>query len=49
MGTDGIILDITEPAVAAESINSTADVKLIRADGTEIAGAELVGQVQEIR
>ena len=48
-GTDGRILDITETGIAADSINSTADVKIIRADGSEYADAALVCQVPEMK
>lgn len=45
MGAEGTILNITESNIAAESINSTSDVKILLADGSEYAGATLVGQV----
>ena len=46
MGTDGTIVDIADTAIDAETINSTADVSVIRAsDNSEYADAALVGQV----
>ena len=49
MGADGRILDITETGISADSINSTADVKIVRADGSEHADATLVCQVPEMK
>ena len=46
MGTDGSIVDIADTAIEVETINSTADVSVIRAsDNSEYADAALVGQV----
>lgn len=46
MGTDGTIVDIADTAIDAETINSTADVSVIRAsDNSEYADVTLVGQV----
>ena len=45
MGADGSPVDITDPAIAADAINSTADVAILHADGTAYDGAALVGQV----
>ena len=46
MGTDGLIVDIADTAIEAETINSTADVSVIHAsDNSEVADVTLVGQV----
>lgn len=46
MGTDGTIVDIADTAIDAETINSTADVSVIRvSDNSEYADVTLVGQV----
>ena len=46
MGTDGSIVNITDTAIEAEAINSSADVSVIRAsDNSEYADVTLVGQV----
>lgn len=48
-GADGKILDITETGIAADSINSTADVKIFLADGSEYTDAKTVAQVSEMQ
>ena len=46
MGTDGSIVNITDTAIEAEAINSSADVSVIHAsDNSEYAYVTLIGQV----